>query len=174
MDSFFDRCFAFTLAAEGGYSANPADPGNWTGGKIGAGVLRGTKFGISAAAHPTLDIATLSQADAEAIYRANYWVQLKGDALPLPLAFVMFDAAVNSGVRRAVIWLQQAAGLVADGVLGNATMNAIKNANSVELAKETLARRLDYNARLPAWATFGLGWSRRLIALAAQISSAPP
>jgi lysozyme family protein len=49
MDNF-PRCFAFTLGAEGGYSNNAADPGNWTGSAIGSGELRGTKYGISAAA----------------------------------------------------------------------------------------------------------------------------
>jgi len=28
---------AETLMSEGGYSSNPKDPGNWTGGKVGAG-----------------------------------------------------------------------------------------------------------------------------------------
>ena len=60
MDNF-ERCFAFTLGAEGGYSNNPADPGNWTGGAVGNGELRGTNFGISASAYPQLDIANLTQ-----------------------------------------------------------------------------------------------------------------
>jgi len=117
MDNF-SRCFAFTLGSEGGFTENAADPGNWTGGAIGQGALRGTKYGISAAAYPALDIANLTQADAQAIYRRDYWAKLQGDALPLPLAFVAFDAAVNAGLRRSVIWLQQAAGQGADGALG--------------------------------------------------------
>ena len=43
---------AETLAYEGGYSANPKDPGNWTGGKVGVGKLLGTKSGIAAASYP--------------------------------------------------------------------------------------------------------------------------
>jgi hypothetical protein len=57
--SDFDRIFDFVVGSEGGFTDNPADPGNWTGGKIGAGECRGTKFGISAGAHPDLDIANL-------------------------------------------------------------------------------------------------------------------
>ncbi len=165
----FARCFAFTLGAEGGYSGNPADPGNWTGGAIGHGELHGTKFGISAAAYPTLDIAQLAQADAEAIYRRDYWAPLQGDALPLPLALVAFDAAVAAGPRRAIIWLQQAVNAGADGVLGPASLAALVGADTTAAAREALARRLDYTARLPAWQSFGLGWARRLVALAAAL-----
>jgi lysozyme family protein len=165
----FARCFGFTIDAEGGYTADAADPGNWTGGAVGRGALHGTKYGISAAAYPALDIAALTAAEAEAVYRRDYWAALQGEALPLPLAMVAFDAAVNAGRRRAVMWLQQAAGLAADGVLGAESLAALLAGDAVALAREALARRLDYYARLPSWANFGLGWSRRLVALAGAI-----
>ncbi len=170
MDNFA-RCLAFTLRAEGGFTDNQADPGNWTGGKIGAGVLRGTNFGISAAAYPQLDIANLTEAAAGEIYRRDYWAPLQGGALALPVALVAFDAAVNAGLRRAILWLQQAAGVSADGVFGAETLAAIKAANALALAREALTRRIDFYARLPGWADFGLGWSRRVIALAGEIST---
>ena len=166
----FARCLAFTLRAEGGFTNNPADPGNWTGGHVGAGELRGTNFGISAAAYPTLDIAGLSAAAAGEIYRRDYWAPLQGDALPLPVALAAFDAAVNAGPGRSVIWLQQAAGVAADGVLGAQTLAAIKAADALALAREALARRIDFYIGLPGWAEFGLGWTRRVIALAGEIS----
>jgi lysozyme family protein len=80
MDNFAN-CFAFTLGAEGGYSNNPGDPGNWTGGAVGHGEVRGTKYGISASAYPALDIANLTEAQAEEIYRRDYWASLHGDEL---------------------------------------------------------------------------------------------
>jgi lysozyme family protein len=170
MDNFA-RCLAFTLRAEGGFTNNPADPGNWTGGKIGAGVLRGTNFGISAAAYPQLDIANLTEAAAGEIYRRDYWAPVQGDALALPVALVAFDAAVNAGSHRSILWLQQAAGVSADGVFGAETLAAIKSANALALAREALTRRIDFYARLPGWPDFGLGWSRRVIALAGEIST---
>lgn len=169
MDNF-SRCLAFTLRAEGGFTDNPADPGNWTGGQAGAGVLRGTNFGISAAAYPELDIANLTEAMAAEIYRRDYWAPLQGDALALPVALVAFDAAVNAGLRRAILWLQQAAGVSADGVFGPETLASIQAANALALAREALTRRIDFYARLPGWGSFGLGWSRRVIALAGEIS----
>jgi lysozyme family protein len=168
-DDHFSRCFAFTLGAEGGYSNNPADPGNWTGGAIGHGELHGTKFGISAAAYPNIDIAGLTQNAAEQIYRRDYWAALHGDELPLAVMLVGFDAAVNAGVRRAALWLQQAAGVAADGVLGPASIMALNNGNPIAIAQEALVRRLDFSTRLPSWQNFGIGWSRRIIALACEL-----
>jgi hypothetical protein len=43
-----DRILEGPIAHEGGYSNDPDDPGNWTGGKVGVGRLLGTKFGIAA------------------------------------------------------------------------------------------------------------------------------
>jgi lysozyme family protein len=70
----FDPAFQFIiLNHEGGFQKLPNDKGNWTGGKIGVGVLKGTKYGISAARFPELDIENLTVAAAEEIYRAQYW-----------------------------------------------------------------------------------------------------
>jgi lysozyme family protein len=169
MDNFAS-CFAFTLSAEGGFTNNAADPGNWTGGSIGHGALHGTKFGISAAAYPDVDIANLTEAGAETIYRRDYWAALQGESLPLPVALVAFDTAVNTGTRRAIIFLQQAAGQPADGVLGPATLTALNTGNAVLLAREALVRRLNFSTGLPGWSVFGLGWSRRIIALAGGLT----
>lgn len=168
MDNFA-RCFSFTLGAEGGFTKTASDPGNWTGGAVGHGELRGTKYGISAAAYPGLDIANLSEQDAENIYRHDYYDKLFCDELELPLALVLFDGAVNAGVRRAVIWLQQAANLPVDGIFGATSLEAAKTAAGLALAREMLARRIDFYAKLPSWQDFGLGWSRRVIALAEEI-----
>lgn len=169
MDNFA-RCVAFTLASEGGFTKTASDPGNWTGAAVGHGELHGTKYGISAAAYPGLDIENLSEQDAENIYRRDYYTALHGDELLLPVALVLFDGAVNAGLRRAVIWLQQAANLLADGVLGAQTLEAVKAVDALVLAREMLARRIDFYARLPTWPDFGLGWTRRVIALANEIS----
>ncbi len=170
MDNFA-RCLAFTLEAEGGYSDNLADPGKWTSGKPGTGKLQGTKFGISAAAYPDLDIANLTEEMAALIYRRDFWVPLQGDVLPLLVAFAAFDAAVNAGVRRSILWMQQAAEVKDDGVLGPETIAAINSGDALHIAREALVRRIDFYARLPGWADFGLGWSRRIIALAGELTA---
>ena len=166
----FEKAFAVVVGEEGGFDATPADPGNWTGGAVGQGTLGGTKFGISAAAYPTLDIRALALADARAIYRRDYWDHVQGDALPPPLALLVFDAAVNNGVGRAARWLQTAVGVAADGEIGPATLAALaaavaRDGGGAGLCAEVLAQRMTFMAALPTWRVFGLGWARRLCAL---------
>ena len=43
----FDEAFDRLISHEGGYSEDPRDSGNWTGGAQGVGQLKGTKFGIA-------------------------------------------------------------------------------------------------------------------------------
>lgn len=167
----FPACFAFTVGAEGGFTNNPGDAGNWTGGRIGTGQLRGTKYGISAAAYPALNISNLTEADAEAIYRRDYWPGIRGDELPLPVAMVMFDTAVNSGVARATMILQSAVGVVQDGDFGPVTMAAVLASAALDTALATLTYRIVYLSGLMSWPEFGLGWTRRCLNLTAAISN---
>lgn len=166
----FLNAFTFVVGSEGGYTDDSADPGNWTGGACGRGECRGTNWGISAAAYPTLDIANLSEADAQAIYQRDYWDPLQADSLPAPLALLVFDAAVNNGVSAAARWLQTAAGAAVDGQVGPRTLAAVQaqEGNGAALCAEFQAQRLTYMAALPTWRTFGLGWARRLCRLPFQ------
>ena len=180
MDVFETIC-GIVLGHEGGFTAVSTDPGNWTGGAVGVGRLVGTKWGISAASFPTLDIAALTQEQAAAIYRALYWVRVRGDALPAPLALLVFDAAVNNGVGRASQWLQAAVSTTPDGLLGSETMAALATTLArpdglLSAMSEFMAQRTMFMAALPTWRTFGLGWARRLCRLplqAATLSQAP-
>lgn len=166
-EKIFLQAFGIVVGEEGGYSNNAADPGNWTSGLCGVGRCAGTKFGVSAASYPGLDILHLTVADAQAIYRRDYWEQVQGDVLPPPLSLLVFDAAVNNGTTRAVRWLQQAVSVMVDGVMGPATLAAVRarSGNGAGLLAEFQAQRLYYMAGLPTWRTFGLGWARRLCQL---------
>lgn len=164
----FDQAFRVVVGEEGGFTANPADPGNWTGGACGRGQCLGTRYGVSAAAYPGVAIATLTLDAARAIYRRDYWDPLAGDSLPPPLALLVFDAAVNNGVGRAVRWLQAAAGVPPDGAMGPRTLTAVAvrtGQGTADLLAEFQAQRLLFMAGLPTWRTFGLGWARRLCRL---------
>ncbi len=162
--SVFEQAFRIVVGSEGGFTNNAADPGNWTGRRCGAGVCAGTKFGISAASYPAVDIAGLSLEAAQAIYRRDYWVPLRGEELAPALAVLVFDAGVNNGVVRTIRWLQVAAGVTADGVLGPGTMAAVGAAagRGAGLLAEFQAQRLLFMVSLPTWQTFGRGWARRL------------
>ena len=164
----FGYCFGIVVGEEGGLSMSASDPGNWTGGAIGRGKLVGTKYGISAAAFPTLNIAALTPAAAQAIYRTQYWARIVGDSLPATLALLAFDAAVNNGVGNAIRWLQSASGCAIDGVLGPQTMAAIAARDAADadaLMIEFQAQRLMFMSSLTNWQADGMGWSRRLCGL---------
>lgn len=176
----FAACCDLVLGHEGGFTRDPADRGNWTGGAVGAGQLRGTKWGISAASFPTLDIATLSQDDARAIYKGLYWDRVLGDHLPPALALLAFDSAVNNGVGAAAKLLQHAVGAVADGLLGTGTLAALRAAvgngdpGRVEaVCAEFQAQRLMMMISLSTWPRYGLGWARRLVRLPYQAARLP-
>lgn len=167
MSTNFENAFRIVVGEEGGFTTNPSDPGNWTGGRCGSGQCSGTKYGISAASHPSVDIAGLSLDNARAIYRQEYWDPVQGDNMPAAMALLVFDAAVNSGVERAVRWLQTAIKVKTDGVFGPQTLAAVRASagQGAAVLAEFQTQRLVFLAGLPTWRTFGLGWARRLCRL---------
>lgn len=149
----FDHAFDALIPHEGGYVWNPADPGGET------------KYGISKRQYPGIDIRALTLADAKAIYLRDYWQRAQCDRLPPELAFDVFDAAVNSGIGQAIRWLQRAAGVADDGVVGPLTLAAIQRLDDTSALRARLSgHRLDFMTRLSTWDTFGKGWARRVAA----------
>lgn len=159
----FEVAFARTIDHEKGLSLDPEDDGNWTGGKRGAGLLKGTKYGISAATYPDEDIANLTLARAAFLYRRDFWNLLELDALPVPLACLVFDAAVNHGPGNALRILQRALGVSADGVIGEVTRRAMQAAVARPelLVMRFIGHRLLFWSDRSKWPSFGKGWTRR-------------
>jgi lysozyme family protein len=104
------------MGHEGNFTDNPKDPGNWTGGKVGVGELRGTKFGIAANTYPAIDIRNLTRDEAKKIYKRDFWDKVNADSLPYGVSFQLFDFAVNSGMSTAIRYFQRALGVADDGV----------------------------------------------------------
>jgi hypothetical protein len=136
----WQKAIEFVLRWEGGFSADKNDPGNYTGGKVGVGEFKGTKFGISAGSYPTVDIVNLTKEQAVQIYERDYWQRSGADKLPWPLNLVVFDSAVNAGVGKAQRWLQQ----------------------SESSAYRYLALRLEFYTKIDGWRLYGAAWSRRV------------
>jgi lysozyme family protein len=147
----FDRAFDHVIGQEGGYSNDPRDPGGET------------QWGISKRQYPNVDIARLSAEDAREIYRRDYWYPIRGDDLPVPVAICLFDYAVNSGVEPAARALQRILGVTVDGVIGKQTIEAARRRPVREVVKNLQAERLMLLASLSTFATFGRGWTRRVI-----------
>lgn len=149
----FDDAIKRVLLHEGGYSDHAADPGGKTMYGITEAVAREVGFRGNMNELP-LDLA-------KRIYKDRYWDAVRGDELPASIRYPMFDAAVNSGPRQSVLWLQKALGVTADGVLGPVTI-AHSFANERGLAAKLLAQRLRFMTNLPTWPSFGRGWARRI------------
>ncbi|WP_126282742.1 glycoside hydrolase family 108 protein [Burkholderia stagnalis] len=161
----FDQAFALVVGIEGGFSTDQNDPGNWTGGKVGVGVFKGTKYGISAAAYPNLDIENLTLDQSKALFETDYWQLAACDRMPWPLALFVFDCAVNQGVGAAKMTLQQAVGVAVDGVIGPVTLAAAQNADAEHVALFMASRGIRYT-HSPIFPGNGLGWFKRLFLLA--------
>lgn len=126
----FDRAFPLVVNSEGDLSMDRNDPGNWTGGSVGKGQLKGTRYGISAAAYPNEDIARLAIGRAMDLYRRDYWNASGAAQLAWPFCYLLFDAVVNQGGGFAY-WRQQmqaALGLAQDGNFGPVTVAAATHA----------------------------------------------
>ena len=168
MSTIFERACTIVLGHEGDFTNNPRDAGNWTGGCVGSGRLLGTRYGISAAAYPDLDIPNITLEEARVLYQRDYWDRVHADHLPPPIALLAFDAGVNCGVSRSVRWLQTAVGAKPDGAIGPRTLLAVQTRcqdGTDAVCAEMLAARLLFMSNLPTWPTFGPGWSRRLCRL---------
>lgn len=114
----FEKAFLKTLGFEGGYSLDPDDPGGET------------KYGVSKAQYPNVNIKELSLDGAFEIYWRDYWMPLQLEALDnWDLAAEVFDTGVNQGKENAAMTLQGAltllgSPLVVDGRVGPKTIAA--------------------------------------------------
>lgn len=146
----FDEAFKVLIGHEGGYVNDPKDPGGET------------KFGVSKRAYPKEDIAGLTLERAKALYLRDFWDVIHADELPKHVRFAVFDAAVNSGVRQAIKWLQRAVCVTDDGVIGHKTLSAVVAMDPYKLAAVYNGQRLKFMTELHTFSTFGRGWARRV------------
>lgn len=159
----FDDAFHTLLGHEGGYSNHPADPGGETMWGVTARVARARGY-----RGPMKDLPVEL---AKQWYKEDYWDKVRADELYPELRYPMFDAAVNSGPRQAIIWLQRALGFTGtavDGVFGKNTLAAEENSPPLRVKPVLLGQRLDFMTRLNTWDSFGKGWARRIASLLQQ------
>lgn len=165
----WDSCLAFVLREEGGFVDDPLDPG-------GATNLGITLTALSEWRHVAVtkqDVENLTQSEAAAIYRANYWNVIQGDDLPAGVDLMVFDAGVNIGTPRAARFLQQIVGVTVDGHIGPQTIAAAVAARAATVIDQFATVRADFYRSLPTFNHFGAGWlarTNRAQALAHQLA----
>lgn len=155
----FDQAFERLLGHEGGFVDHPSDPGGATRWGVTERVARANGY--------TGNMRDFPEIAAKHIYRKSYWDAVRADELPEAVRYAVFDAAVNSGARQSIIWLQEALGVPADGRLGPVTMAAAMRADGQKLKAKLLSQRLEFMASLSTWPAFGRGWARRIAELMA-------
>lgn len=145
-----EQALKILLRNEGGYVDHPSDPGGATNYGITERTARQHGY--------TGNMRDLPLSVAITIYRKQYWSMIKAEQLPDALRFHVFDAAVNSGNVQAIKWLQRAAGVKDDGIVGPMTIKAAANVSPAQYS----ATRLRFMTDLKTWPTFGKGWARRI------------
>ncbi len=161
--SNYKASLALVLAHEGGYVNHPKDPGGATNKGVTQKVydayrrVKGAKL---------QSVRYISDDEVSEIYQKQYWKLVRGDSLPAGLDYAVFDFGVNSGISRAVRYLQRLVGVEDDGIIGNMTLAAIYDAakkNEEALIVNYCANRMVFLKSLGTFSTFGKGWTRRVI-----------
>lgn len=148
----FQRAVALILDLEGGDTVtdDPNDPG---------GV---TKYGISQRAYPNENIRSLTQEQAEFLYKRDYWDAVCGDEIRWPVNLMLFDSAVNQGPGTAIRLLQRSLRLYEDGVIGPVTLAAANRLGARGIAA-VMATRMMHYTRSTKFSHYGNGWFARCV-----------
>lgn len=162
----YRQSLSLMLAHEGGFVNHPKDPGGATNQGVTQRVYDAYRKSRGATLRSVKFIEPNEVAD---IYKNQYWKLVRGDSLPAGLDYAVFDFGVNSGVSRAVKYLQIALGFTGsdvDGVPGMMTLNAANDAARADeegLIIKYCANRMAFLKSLGTFPTFGKGWTRRVI-----------
>lgn len=158
----FDKALAAVLKHEAGFVNHPRDPGGMTN----LGVTKKTWEAWVGHEVDELAMRALAPADVAPLYKARYWDAIRGDDLPAGVDYVMFDCAVNSGPKRAVMIAQQVASAAQDGAIGPKTIAAIEAVIDTKGADAFITNYSEerelFLRSLPTFDTFGRGWVRRV------------
>jgi lysozyme family protein len=165
MHDNFKPCLAFVRHWEGGNDDDPDDPG----GRTSRGITQ-AEYSAWCELHATSsgDVWEASDETIDEIYYKSYWLPY-GDVMPTGLDLVFFDTGVNEGPREAVLFLQRAMGVNADGHFGMVTAAALRrmSTNPKDVAylitHMTVQREAEYR-RLRKFKKYGRGWLARAVA----------
>ena len=158
MKENWQECISHLLREEGGYSNHSADPGGMTN----LGVTKRVWEEWTGKSATEQEMRSLTHEQVTPLYKKRYWDAIKGDDLPSGVDLCVFDCAVNAGVSRAVRFLQHAAGVTEDGIIGPATLAAVKSKGATAIIADFCAQREFHYKSLSNFPVFGKGWMARL------------
>lgn len=150
------------IRREGGFVDHPDD----RGGPTKYGITQATLAEFRTFGATPEDVRELTETEAREIYRFQYIHNPRFDQIQSPmLAGLVIDCGVNHGTKRAARWLQEAAGVTSDGVIGPVTLQAVNSGNASHLYRAVLARRFRFYGQIitkdHSQAVFAAGWMNR-------------
>lgn len=166
-DNNRDKLIDSVFKAEGGYSTDKNDTGNYYKGEF-----VGTNHGISAPVladylgrTPTVeDMKALTKEEAREIAATRYYDRFSIEELPSELQEIVFHSVYMSE-SRGVKAMQRLLGVEADGIIGPKTIKAMQSADfTKEQFKDEFLAELEENS--PTWDKHGKGWTNRFNKLA--------
>jgi lysozyme family protein len=184
----FNAAHQKVMGNEGGYANNPADAGGetykgiarkfwqqWGGWKYVDGVkaqaiaqpVFGTSSYVSWVRYLNSQLSSLNQLQQLVLdfYKTNFWDKYRlSEVNDQAVAAWIYDHVVNGGGRGAM-WIQEAVGVAADGVIGPQTIQAINAADPKALLQKAgdaaAFYRLDKAEADPSQIRFLPSWLRR-------------
>jgi lysozyme family protein len=160
--SSWPASIAEVLASEGGWSDHPRDPGGATMMGITLAVFRVWRGNHQLGRR---ELRKITEEEVKAIYRDLYWNAVQADYLIAGIDHVVFDMAVNAGVRRSSLQLQMAiemSGADLDGVIGPRTLAAHRAQDTLHVIGRLGELHEAHYRGLRTFDVFGAGWMARL------------
>lgn len=179
-----EKILEFIYQSEGGFAQRPEEPGN----SVNMGVTKTTfdhwRVAVKKMPQPTVDdLRNLTREECDDIYRHLYFTPVKADLLPSGVDYCMIDAAVHSGPKGSIRFLQEALGFkykdehpdwtgpVITGEFDGKTLALINNSNPALLIEDLImvrqmrqSKMLDRKEKnLPGFdrKLWERGWTRR-------------
>lgn len=151
----FNLAVQKTLTHEGGYVNNAADHGG------------PTKYGITQADMPGVNIANITTDMASAYYKEHFWKDLYSQINDQLLGEKLFDIGVLMGVKTAVRMLQSSMEseihVVSDGVFGPETLSDVNQFGNLASYKTALIQHvINIVNNDPTQHVFANGWIARI------------
>lgn len=162
MDATWPKALAWVRQDEGGNDDDPAD----SGGRTSRGITQREYTAYCKLHHISANADVWKAPDpiVDMIYDDEYWKPYC-PSLPAGVDYLFFDFNVNAGPHRAIITLQQAVNVDADGRVGPITRLAVINADRIQLITRYTAAKKNFYTRLaqavPKDRKFLAGWLSR-------------
>lgn len=152
---FLKKVFPYTMKWEGGKKLHnvSGDSGGWT--------IYGIAWNYNKQYFKSFDdFKNISEEHAAMFAFANYYLAISAQYLKSNVKLLAFDMAYNLGVSRVIPYIQQCAGVTADGIIGK---NTIAKLNEVTIDCLQAKRVNWYNTlnKQTKYQKFYQGWMNR-------------